>query len=279
VPKVSAVLITYNEECNLALSLPKLHWCDEIIVVDSGSDDATLNICKFYGCKIYHREFDGYGNQKRYAVQLATNDWILCLDADEVLSDKLVRELQTEMLNPAVDAYYIPMFLVFMNKRFRYGKESGRHFLRLFNKNKGGFNTNKVHEKIVMNGTCKKLLNCIDHYSYRSFSQYFNKFNRYTTYGAEMAFGYGKQKSVVAVVIALPLNFLKYYFVEKNFLNGLNGFYWSVLNSFYHFAKYIKIRELYKNEPADKMTDVLTECETVSAVLAPNFSPAYSLVD
>lgn len=130
----------------------------------------------------------------------------------------------------------------------RANKEGWRYFMRLYNKKSGSFNDNKVHEKIELNGSTRKLCNNIYHYSYHSLNQYFDKFNRYSTYGAEMAFQRGKRKSLFAVVTAIPFNFLKYYFIELNFLNGLSGFYWSVLNAFYHFAKYIKIRELHQQQ-------------------------------
>ncbi|HVT84994.1 MAG TPA: glycosyltransferase family 2 protein [Chitinophagaceae bacterium] len=248
VKPVSAVIITLNEEHNLINSLPKLTWCDEIIIVDSGSNDRTLDICKDFGCKIFYRKFDGYGTQKQYAVSKAKNDWVLCLDADEVMSDALVEEIKKEMQAPQADGYFIPMTFVFLGKKFRHGKEGWRYFMRLFNKRSGNFNDYKVHEKIELKGNAKKLNNNIYHYSYHSLFQYFEKFNRYSSYGALMAFQRGKRKSLFAIITAVPLNFFKYYFLELNFLNGLSGFYWSALNAFYHFAKYIKIRELQQHK-------------------------------
>jgi glycosyltransferase involved in cell wall biosynthesis len=245
---VSAVIITYNEAVNIRRTLGQLWWCNEIIVVDSFSTDTTVDICRQYGCKVYQRSFDGYGAQKQYAVSLAQNDWVLCIDADEVLTDKLVDEMRKEMLQPAADGYLVPMRFVFMGKEFRFGKESWRHFLRLFNKQTGNFNYRKVHEKIELNGSTKKLTNNILHYSYRDISQYFDKFNRYSSYGAEMSYEKGKKRSLALIVCAVPLNFLKYYFIELNFLNGLSGFYWSVFNAFYHFVKYIKTREMYQQQ-------------------------------
>jgi glycosyltransferase involved in cell wall biosynthesis len=248
--KVSAVIIAYNEEQNLQLSLPKLSWCDEIIVVDSGSTDGTLDICRAYNCKIYHKKFNGYGAQKQYAVSLTNNNWVLCLDADEVLSDGLVTELKTEMRNPSVNGYLIPMKFIFLGKQLKYGREKWRYYIRLFNKTKGGFTSHKVHEKINIDGDCQKLSNYISHYSYRSFSQCIDKINRYSSYGAQVAYKNGKKKSLTAILFALPLNFLKYYFFDRNFLNGMNGFYWSVINAIYHFAKYTKLRELYQANKA-----------------------------
>src|SRR5262249_2602243 len=125
-----------------------------------------------------------------------------------------------------------------------YGRESGRYFIRLFNKLHGGFTEDKVHESIRVEGKIKKLHHTIRHYSHVNLHQSLDKCNRYSTFSAEMAFSKGKNKSIFAVLFGLPFNFLKYYFIERNFLNGLQGFYWAVFSTYYHFAKYIKIREL-----------------------------------
>ncbi len=125
--KVSAVIITCNESRNIARTLSKLYWCDEIVIVDSYSTDNTVAICEEFGCRIFSKTFEGYGPQKKYAVAMAKNDWVLCIDADEVLSDALILEIRAELdSNPPFVAYELPMNLVFLNKEFRYGKESRR---------------------------------------------------------------------------------------------------------------------------------------------------------
>jgi len=243
--RVTAVLITLNEELNLKRTLPQLSWCDEIIVVDSGSTDNTVQLCRNFGCKVVHRAFDGYGSQKKYAVSLSRNNWILSLDADEVLSDELVDEIKNEMLAPKAAGYLLPMNLVFLGKEFTFGKESNRFFLRLFNKQLGNFNDRKVHEGIELIGEKIKFKNKILHYSYQDISQYFKKLNTYSSFGAKLAFEKGKNKSIFNIVTTIPLNFLKYYILHGNLLNGANGFYWSIFNTYYHLIKYLKIRELH----------------------------------
>jgi len=247
--KVSAVIITLNEERIIQKTLSKLYWCDEIVIVDSGSTDNTVAICEQFGCTVYSRQFDGYGPQKQFAVSMANNDWILCIDADEVLTDGLIKEILSSIRNDAGYAgFSFPMNMVFLNKEFTFGRESGRYFLRLFNREKGGFTNDKVHEGIQVNGPVKKLNHIIQHYSYSSISQYLEKLNRYSTYSAEMAFKKGKNKSLPAVLFAIPYNFFKYYLLERNFLNGAKGFYWSVFSAWYHFAKYLKIKELHQKQ-------------------------------
>jgi len=145
---------------------------------------------------------------------------------------------------PGFDAYRLPMNLVFLGREFRYGKESQRYFLRLFNREKGNFNSDTLHEKIELRGNIGKMNNRILHYSYHSLQQWLEKCNRYTTMGAEGAAKKGKMKSFFTIFFCLPLHFIRYFFIERNILNGPQGFYWSVLCTMAHFVKYIKIQEL-----------------------------------
>jgi len=243
---VSAVIITHNESQNIRRPLSRLYWCDEIVVLDSYSTDETVAICREFGCRIYFRAFDGYGAQKRHAVALAKNDWILCIDADEVLSEELVGEIIREMkYGPRCDAYSLPMNLVFLGREFRYGKESQRYFLRLFNRQSGSFNQALVHEKLELDGKTGRLREKMLHYSYANLRQWNEKCDRYSSLSAREAVKRGKKKSILAVLSALPYYFFRYYFIDRNFLNGLEGFYWSILSAQYHFLKYVKIRELH----------------------------------
>ena len=242
---VSAVIITFNEEANLERTLSQLYWCDEIVVVDSYSTDNTLNICRKHDCRIIQRTFAGYGDQKQFAVRQAKNDWVMCIDADEYLSSALVGELLLELKNlDSFAGFSFPMNLVFRGYEFKYGKESNRPFIRLFNRNKGRVTCDKLHERLMVQGPVKKLKNPILHFSYRDTHQYFLKFNTYTTYGAEQSFLKNKRRSKALIIFSIPLYFLKYYFIERNFLNGINGFYWSTFSAGYHFIKYIKLHDL-----------------------------------
>jgi len=243
--KVSAVIITYNESRNIRRTLSMLHWCDEIIIVDSYSTDDTLDICSEFGCRIFFKTFEGYGAQKKFAVSRARNDWILCIDADEVLSEDLCREIQETMKkNPSCTGYQFPMNLVFLGREFRYGKESQRYFLRLFNRQAGNYNQALVHEKLELTGRTGRLHKKMLHYSYANLRQWNEKCEYYTSLSAREAVKKGKKKSIIAILTALPYYFFRYYVLERNFLNGLEGFYWSVFSAQYHFLKYVKIREL-----------------------------------
>ena len=246
--KVSAVIITYNEARNIRRTLSQLYWCDEIVIVDSFSTDNTLDICKEFGCKIFFNAFEGYGVQKILAVSKAKNDWILCIDADEVLSSGLVREIRERLTsNTDYAGFMFPMNLVFLGREFRHGKESGRYFIRLFNKRAGSYNQARVHERLELTGKSGRLQGKMLHYSYANLRQWGEKCERYSSLSAGEAVRKGKTKSIFAVLMALPYYFFRYYFLERNFLNGVEGFYWSVLNAHYHFLKYLKIRELHQS--------------------------------
>lgn len=248
---VSAVMITYNESKNLRRTLSQLSWCDEIIVVDSFSTDGTECIAREMHCKLIQRAFDSYGEQKAFAIAKSRNNWVLCLDADEYLTSELVEEIKQELQQPEnIQAFAFASNLVFRKQRFRFGRESRRMVVKLFNRNTCHMSKDRVHEKIIVQGRTKNLVGRLLHYSYRDITQYFNKFGRYTEWCAEKYFLDGKRKSIPVILISLPYYFLRYYLADRNFLNGMNGFYWSALMSFYHFVKYIKLEDLIQADSA-----------------------------
>jgi glycosyltransferase involved in cell wall biosynthesis len=160
--KISVVIITFNEENRIRPTLESIKWSDEIIIIDSNSTDRTIDICEEYkNCKVYVQPFLGYGAQKKFAVEKASYDWIFSLDADEVVTNTLRDEIIAILSLPiiATDGFYVPITLVFMNRVFNYGSENKFPHLRLFNKNKGDFNTLKLHESVKVEGTLTKLRN------------------------------------------------------------------------------------------------------------------------
>ena len=251
--KVTAVIITYNEELIIEKTLSCLWWCDEIIIIDSGSTDKTVQICEKYGCTVYNRSFNGFGEQKKYGVSRAKNDWILCIDADEILTEPLIEEIKLEISKDKIEytGFEFPRNLVFMNHIFKYGKEANSSIIRLFNKCNGNWDGAVVHEKVILSGPVKKLSNKILHYSYHDYSQFIGKINLYSSLGAKKLFINKSGKSKFIVAISIPFNFCKYYFIDRNFLNGYHGFAWAVLNTFYHFVKYLKLSELINQRPAN----------------------------
>ncbi|WP_158973690.1 glycosyltransferase family 2 protein [Cellulophaga sp. L1A9] len=245
--KLSVFIITYNEERILDKCLNKLSWADEIIVVDSGSTDATLEICKKYHVKLFHKDFEGFGTQKQFALEKTTNNWVLSLDADEILSEELITEIQ-ENLKPEmnISGFYLKRKHVFLGKVFDYGPDSKEYILRLFNKNMGKFDGKKVHENIILEGESAKLKNNFLHFTTRSLDNYIVKLSNYATIYAEGKYLKNKNYSIATIFIRVKLEFFKKYFVELNFLNGKEGFYWSYLAAYYMGLKYMKTNEQYK---------------------------------
>ncbi len=245
---ISAVIITFNCGEILKKTLQSVSWCDEILIVDSGSTDQTLEICQQHNCTIHHRTFDGYGTQKQYAVNWAKNHWILSIDGDEVITKELKAEIENRLSTETVHykGFYIPITLVFFNRVFNYGNENKKLHLRLFNRNFGNFNEVTVHESIIITGETCKLRNEILHYSYLNVHHYFEKFNKYTTFFVNDASKKCKKANLLKITIRLPFDFIKYYFLNRNFLNGYAGFVWSVFSSWYSFVKYIKLFEYQK---------------------------------
>ncbi len=191
--KISCVIITYNEEENLAECLKSVSWCDEIIVVDSGSTDKTVEIAEKFGAKVFKKNFTGYGEQKQYAVSLASNDWIFSIDADEVVSNELKKNILNRFSSKLnlPDGFLMHRRLIFLGKEFKYGRESKELILRLFNKQSGSFNSAKVHETVELKGRVEKLDGILFHNSYKNLEQYFQKFNDYTSKAADELFKKG----------------------------------------------------------------------------------------
>ena len=249
--KISAVIITFNEAHRIRTTLDSLQWCDEIIVVDSGSTDDTIQICKEYTtCKVYNQPFLGYGPQKKFAVDLATYDWILSIDADEVVVPELKLEIQKLLSQAKIShtGFHVPITHVFLNKVFRFGREYKHYHLRMFNKQFGNFNNGNVHERLEVEGAKAKLKNHVLHYSYTNTHHYFEKFNNYTTIAAENSLKKRKRVNKWSICLKFPFSFFKYYIIDLNILNGYAGFVWSLFSSFYKVVRVIKYHELIEKK-------------------------------
>lgn len=246
--KISAVIITFNEERDIPRTLAALDFCDEIIVVDSGSTDATESICRKFNCRFIVRPFDGDGPQKRFAISQAVNDWVLVVDADEEVSPGLKAEIKSifSKAPPDCAGFHVPISLVFMGKLLKHGGEYKKTHVRLFNRTKGNFNTNFIHGGASVAGKTSSLQNHLLHYSYESLNDYLEKFNAYTSAAAEANFKKNRQGAAIQSIVRLPLTFVKIYVIKGCFLDGYPGFVWSLLSSFYPVVKFIKLYELDK---------------------------------
>jgi len=246
---ISVVVITKNEEQNIGRCLESVKWADEIILVDSQSTDRTREIAGEYGARIYSPEWRGYGSAKREGVKQARGKWILSVDADEVVSPELVEEIKGVMQNSANrSGFYIPRRTNFLGRWIRHSGWYPDLVLRLFLKAKGNFDEAVVHEKVILDGETGCLKGDLLHYSYPNLEQYLEKFNRYTTLGAEEAFRQGKRSRWWDIVVRPPVAFIKHYISRQGFRDGLEGFIISVMSSIAVLVKYAKLRHLAKRE-------------------------------
>lgn len=242
---VSVVIITNNEEARLPRTLSQLRWCDDIIVIDSFSQDATQKIATDFGCRFIQQKFEGYGAQKNTGIDLARHEWVLSLDADEVLSDELIKEVNA-CCHAASEyaAYSIPIRHVFLGREFKYGKESAFHHVRLFRKDCANYNLDAVHEKLVVEGKIAGLTGLIYHYSYLNLTHFIQKMNLYTDRSAHAMALAGKTTSLTRILVKAPFYFVKHYFLYGNWRNGVSGLIWSWMNTWYHTLKYLKLFEI-----------------------------------
>lgn len=245
--KISIFIITYNEAHIISKCLEKLKTFDEIIVVDSGSTDATVSICESFGAKVISHKFENFGLQKQFALEQTTHNWVLSLDADEVLSDALISELHNIKHQENINAYTIPRTHVFLNKIFRNGAESKRPIVRLFDKNFGKFTPNKVHETIEINGMIGKLHQEMLHYTVFDINTAIQKQIKYAMLSGELLYEKNKKSSFLKIIIKFPFDFFRYYVLQRNFLNGYAGFTWSMFAAFSNYLKYARLKELDDN--------------------------------
>jgi glycosyltransferase involved in cell wall biosynthesis len=246
---ISATIITYNEEHNVREALESLSWADEIVVVDSGSSDATLEICRDFTDKIFHRGWTGYVDQKNFAVDQASHDWIFSLDADERSSPELSSEIK-ELARRGFGSpgYRIPRVAFFMGRWIRHGDWYPDFQLRLFDRRCGTWEGGRVHESVRMKEKPDLLRGEIQHYTYRNLSDYLR---RLETYSNLAAFDYrqkGKRASPFGLLGNPTAAFVRSYIGKRGFLDGIPGFAVAVMGAVSVFFKYAKLYELQKRK-------------------------------
>ncbi|MDW7760200.1 MAG: glycosyltransferase family 2 protein [Acidobacteriota bacterium] len=246
--KISAVLITLNEEKRLEPALRSLRdVADEIIVVDSGSKDGTVRLAKNYTSRVFERAWAGYADQKNYANGLASHPWILSLDADERLSPELRREiLDLKPVDPACSAFSMPRRVHYLGKWIRHSGWYPDRKIRLFRMDKARWDGAFVHESLVVSGEVRKLKGDIHHFTYRGIDDHVARINRFSELGAQKLYA-ARKKSRSGHLVFLPAaRFLKSYILKLGFLDGFPGFVIAVLNGYAVFIRYAKLREIWK---------------------------------
>lgn len=245
---ISATLITYNEEQNIAGALESLSWIDEIVVVDSGSSDKTLDICRRFTDKIFHRDWTGYVDQKNFAVEKALHDWILSLDADERVSPELLAEI--EALNATEVrclGYRIPRVAFFMGRWIRHGTWYPDYQLRLFDRRHATWEGGRVHESVKIPEKPEVLTGEIHHFTYRNFDEYLKRLETYSSLAALDYRDKGKPATPLNLLVKPFAAFVSSYLLKRGFLDGTPGFAVAIMSSISAFFKHAKLYELKRN--------------------------------
>ena len=245
--KISAAILTFNNEKHIENVLKKLYWCDEIIIMDSYSTDATLDICKKYNATVFQNKFEGFGAQKQLLMSKCKNEWIISIDSDEILSDELIKNITNLTLKNFNDnaGFLIKRRHIFLNRRFNHGKESNIWILRLFNKTKGGVTDNVVHESIQITGATAKVNGDLLHYTIDELKEAISKMDRYAQLKAEEYYKRGKKSTWFKLYINFPFTFFREYILNRNFMNGYEGYLWAILVAQGAGLKYHYLREMY----------------------------------
>lgn len=248
--KLSVGLITFNEEKNLPRTLDSiLEIAGEIIIVDSGSTDKTIEIAQKYNADIYSEEWKGYGLQKNSVIDKCNGEWILLIDADEEISKELKEKIKKIISDEKSKKVYKTNFTaVCFGKKIRYGGWSKHYRVRLFRKESGRYNDREVHEKFITNEETGVIKEEIYHHTYENLEDYFNKFNRYTTESARQYKKQNKKKSFIIFYLDSMFKFFKMYILKLGFLDGYEGYLLAKLSSFYVFTKYAKLKERNLND-------------------------------
>ncbi|MBU3630682.1 glycosyltransferase family 2 protein [Polynucleobacter sp. AP-Melu-500A-A1] len=249
-PTLSVILITRNEESNLDDCLASLEGiAQQIVVVDSNSTDRTLEIANKHGALMaYPIDWPGFGPQKNRALDLATCDWVLSLDADERLTPALKSEILTAIHHSAhVDCFAIPRLSWYCGRFIRHSGWSPDYVDRLFKRGTARFSDDVVHERLIPQGTVAKLKNPMLHYSFMNYAQVLEKLNRYSTASAEQAFAQGKTSNPLKAVLHGIWAFVRTYILRAGFLDGPQGFALAISNGQGTYYRYMKLWQLHQD--------------------------------
>ncbi len=254
--KISAVVITYNEEQNIRRCLESVQdIADEIVVVDSFSTDQTEDICRKMGAVFLQHSFEGHIEQKNYALSKASYDFVLSLDADEALSEQLRRSILSVKDNWEYDGYSFNRLTNYCGKWIKHCGWYPDVKIRLWDRRKGQWGGTNPHDRVVMqnNSQVKHLNGDLLHYSYHNIRQQVEQMNSFSDLAARAAYEKGKKAYLVTDILLNPFfTFLKMYFLKQGLLDGYYGLIISINSSFSKFLKYIKLRELNKHKVYDQ---------------------------
>jgi glycosyltransferase involved in cell wall biosynthesis len=242
--ELSVIIITKNEAMNIRACLESVAWANEIIVVDSGSNDETVAICQELGAQVYVHDWPGFGPQKNRALSYATNVWVFSIDADERVTPALRLLLIEAMENENIDGYFVPRLSQFCGKFIRHSGWYPDYVLRLFKKSRGLFSDDMVHERVILEGTAGRLFSPLLHYSYLNEGDVQRKTEQYAKAGALQMFNNGKAALLTDAPLRAGWAFFRTYCLRQGFMDGKAGFNIALMNARTTYLKYKKLHEL-----------------------------------
>lgn len=247
VKKLAVLIMAYNEEKNLAACLDTVRFADEIVLVDSGSTDKTVEIAKAYGAKVVVRPMDegGFAAQRNFLLEQTEADWVFYIDADERLQPETAREMRSIVERDDQAVWAIRRFNVVMGQKMSRGAHGPDWSDRFYPRSKIRWE-GAVHEYVKAELPHKRLQGTMLHYTYDDWESYLRKLNQYTTLSAQERYAKGGQGSLAATLGHAGFAFFRSYILKLGFTEGWLGFVMSVMAAFYNLVKYLKLRNLYR---------------------------------
>jgi glycosyltransferase involved in cell wall biosynthesis len=237
---ISSITITRNSGARIGACLDSLSFCEERVVVDSGSTDDTVRIARERGAKVVHQDWLGFGPQKNFALTLVSGDWVLWLDSDEVVSPELAASIRAAADRSDADGYEMPRRSWFCGRPMRHSGWYPDHVLRLFRRGKGRFSTRAIHEQVVLDGTVKRLAGSILHHPVERLEDALKRMDRYSTLGAQEVLASGSRVWFFTGIVRGLWTFVRTYILRAGFLDGREGFLLAVANAEGTYYRYMK---------------------------------------
>jgi len=243
--KISATLITFNEERNITRAIESLRCCDEVVVVDGGSTDRTVELASNLAARVIENPWTGYAEQKNFAARQAAHDWILSLDADEALSEALEAEIwRLKKDGPEYDAYNMPRMAQYRGRWILHSGWYPDRKVRLYDRRKARWTGKYVHERVEVDGRVGRLQSNLLHFTCSSLSEHLKTMERYTTLAAEEIVSQQRKIGYRHLLLDPPWTFFRTYFLQRGFLDGAEGLAIAYTAAFYNFLKYAKARNM-----------------------------------
>ncbi len=241
---LSVAIITRNAAALLERCLASVAFAEEIVVVDSGSTDSTVELAARHGARVVRKEWLGFGAQKQFAVDAASHEWVLCVDADECLSSELREAIVAELKSPRGFVYAIPRRNRFLGRWLKHGEGYPDWNVRLFHREHARWGAEAVHERIVPRSPVLRLRGDLLHDSAETLEKYLDKQNRYTSLQAESLRAAGRRANALQLVLSPLLRFIKFYLLRLGFLDGVPGLVHVTIGCMNSFNKYAKLKAL-----------------------------------